>query len=293
MNSQEKVIWYKEKPLLVLVLFTAVLYSTLSILRHWHFGSNTWDLGLFDQMVWHYSRFEAPASTTMLLQNSLGDHFSPILALAAPLYWLWPRAETLLVLQAVLFAIAVIPVFLFAERKVGRTQAYCLAVAFIFFWGVQNTTEYDFHPDVFAVPLIAFAINFIDLKKWLGAGLCVAGLLLVKEDLTLLVAAFGLYLAFRQNIKMGLGFISAACCFFTWTFRSSSLISTARTGVMTTGFIKASGPGRGSPQGGFAKPFLVFDILLSNLTKVKTLFLLFFPFLFLPFFSRQMILIAP
>src|ERR1700677_728713 len=149
MNPQDassfRAIRQKEKPLVALVIFMTALYSVLSIFRHWHFMTNTADLGNFDQMVWHYSRFEAPASTNLGLDNSLGDHFSPILALCAPLFWIYPHAEILLAAQAFLFAVTMIPIFFFSEKRIGRKQSYCLLIAFMFFWGVQHTIEYDFH----------------------------------------------------------------------------------------------------------------------------------------------------
>jgi uncharacterized membrane protein len=296
MNPQPvfKTLWLKEKPLIALVVFTSVLYSVLSILRHWHFGSNTYDLGLFDQMVWHYSRFEAPASTSMLLQNSLGDHFSPVLALCAPLYWLFPHVETLLVVQAVLFGVTLIPLFLFCKKRVGRNQAYCLAVAFIFFWGVQNTTGYDFHPDVFAVPLIAFAVYFIDLKNWWGASLSILTLLFVKEDLTLLVAAFGIYLGFHQKVRLGLLFSLTGLFFFYLEVAVIIPHFNNVDGSYNHWIYRDFGGGPGeSLKAVLQNPFLPFDVLFSNGTRVKTLLFLFTPFLFLPLFSRQMILIIP
>ena len=49
------------------------------------------------------------------------------------------------------------------------------------FWGVQHSLEYEFHPDVFAVPLIAFAIYFIEVEKWVKASVSIVLLLSVKE----------------------------------------------------------------------------------------------------------------
>jgi len=298
MNPQDanshQTVWYKEKLLLFLVFFMSVLYSVLSILRHSHFGSNTWDLGLFDQMVWHYSRFEAHASTSMLLQNSLGDHFSPILALCAPLYWLYPHAETLLVVQAVLFAAALIPIFLFTEKRLGRRQAYCFVASFIFFWGVQDTIEFDFHPDVFAVPLIAFAIYWIDVKKWFGASLSILALLLVKEDLTLLVAAFGVYLAFYQKAKLGVSLVAVGVLFFYLDLAVIIPHFNSADKSYDHWIYQSLGTGPLDALKAVLKnPLLPFDVLFSDGTKIKTLFLLSAPFLFLPIFSRQIILIIP
>src|SRR5688572_33437146 len=86
-------------------------YALYGLFRHWHFGSSAYDLGIFDQAVWHLSRFEVPASTINGYPNILGDHFHPIIAAWAPLYWLAPAPETLIVVQAALFAASIVPVF--------------------------------------------------------------------------------------------------------------------------------------------------------------------------------------
>ena len=70
-------------------------------------------MGIFDQGVWLLSRFHAPFVTVMG-RNLFGDHTSFILLLAVPLYWIWPHAQTLLVLQTCLLAAAAIPIYLLA-----------------------------------------------------------------------------------------------------------------------------------------------------------------------------------
>ena len=80
-------------------------YALYGLFRHWHFGSSAYDMGIFDQVVWHLSRFEAPASSVRGFSNFLGDHFFPVIALFAPLYWIAPRPESLIVAQAVLVAV--------------------------------------------------------------------------------------------------------------------------------------------------------------------------------------------
>ena len=45
----------------------------IGLVRHCHFGSNAYDLGIADQMVWHLSRFESPASTIHGLSNMFSD----------------------------------------------------------------------------------------------------------------------------------------------------------------------------------------------------------------------------
>ena len=57
-------------------------YSAYALLKHWHFDSS-YDLAIYDQAIWHLSRFERPASSIRSLPNVFGDHFHPIIALFA------------------------------------------------------------------------------------------------------------------------------------------------------------------------------------------------------------------
>ena len=83
-------------------LFFFIAYSTLSIVRHEHYGSYGFDLGISDQVVWHYSRFEMPITTVHYFPYSfiLADHVELIYALIAPAYWIYDDTRTLLVVQA-------------------------------------------------------------------------------------------------------------------------------------------------------------------------------------------------
>src|SRR5205085_4756748 len=151
---------------------------------------------IFDQAIWRYSRFHAPIVTGMTNYpvNHLGDHFHPIIALLSPLFWIVNSAEALLVGQAFLVALSIIPVFLSTERRLGERVAWLFAISYSIFWAVQQTIEFEFHEIAFAVPLIAFAIYFIDLRKPKGYFTCFVLLLLTKESMPALVAFFGVYL---------------------------------------------------------------------------------------------------
>lgn len=182
-----------EPAVTALVVLAVVVYAATSILRHDHFGSGGFDLGIFDQTVWHYSQGETPASSIENLPNILSDHFSPGLALLAPLFWLWNDPRMLLVAQALLIAGTAVPILLFARPRVGRGGALMLAAAYLAFWGVASAVGFDFHEVALAPPLIAGALLAFDRRRTGIAMACVLGLLAVKEDQSFLVMALGLY----------------------------------------------------------------------------------------------------
>ena len=62
----------------------AVFFASIPIFRHDRFGSSGYDLGIFDQTIWGYSRFELIPNTVKGVPNLLGDHFPPVLFGLAP-----------------------------------------------------------------------------------------------------------------------------------------------------------------------------------------------------------------
>ncbi|MEX2985817.1 DUF2079 domain-containing protein [Streptomyces sp. C36] len=178
------------------VLF--VLYTALSLSRHLRMLTMSWDLGIFEQAIQAYSRLRPPmADLKGPGTNILGDHFSPVTALIAPLYRLFPGPVTLLVVQAALFALSAVPVTRLAARLLGRGRGLAIGVAYGLSWGVQRAVDFDFHEIAFAMPLLAFSLEAVVTRRWRAAALWAAPLVLVKEDLGVTVAAIGVLMLIR------------------------------------------------------------------------------------------------
>ena len=184
--------------ILAALLFSA--YAALSVARYRHLATKSWDLGIFEQAVRSYAHLRAPVADLKGPGfNLLGDHFSPVTALLAPFYRLFPTPVTLLLAQAALFALSAVPVARGAAGLLGRGRGLALGVAYGLSWGVQRAVDFDFHEICFALPLIAFALEAVLRRRW-GAALGWAlPLVLVKEDLGLTVAAIALVVAVRSR----------------------------------------------------------------------------------------------
>ncbi|MBB5939173.1 DUF2079 domain-containing protein [Streptomyces zagrosensis] len=181
---------------LAAALFAA--YAALSISRYRRLSSMSWDLGIFEQAVRSYAHLQAPiVDLKGPGTNVLGDHFSPVTALLAPFYRVFPTPVTLLVAQAALFAISAVPVTRVAARLLGRRRGLAIGIAYGVSWGVQRAVDFDFHEICFAVPLLAFALEALLRERWLAAACWALPLVCVKEDLGATVAAIGVVLFWR------------------------------------------------------------------------------------------------
>ncbi|MFF4503590.1 DUF2079 domain-containing protein [Streptomyces sp. NPDC001401] len=184
--------------LLATALFA--VYAALSITRYEHLATRSWDLGIFEQAVRAYAHLQAPVVDLKGPGfNILGDHFSPVLVLLAPVYRLFPSPLTLLVAQAALFALSAVPVTRAAAGLLGRRLGLALGIAYGVSWGLQRAVDFDFHEICFAVPLIAFSLEALLAGRWRPALLWALPLVLVKEDLGMTAAAIALVVAVRSR----------------------------------------------------------------------------------------------
>ncbi|MFJ8478134.1 DUF2079 domain-containing protein [Kitasatospora sp. NPDC094011] len=195
----------------LLAAVLCALYCAVSVTRQLRFETYGFDLGIFEQGVRGYAAAGAPVSTLKGTGfNLLGDHFSPVLALLAPVYRLFPCAVTLLVAQAVLLAVSVVPVTRLAIEVSGRVGGTLLGTAYGLSWGLWAALEFDFHEVAFAVPAAAFAVEALARDRAVAAACWALPLLLVKEDQGLLVAGVGVYLMARRHRRLGAAVVVTA-----------------------------------------------------------------------------------
>ncbi|WP_259316714.1 DUF2079 domain-containing protein [Kitasatospora xanthocidica] len=171
------------------------------------------DLGIFDQGVRGYAHFGLPVSTLKSFHHEfppgfslLGDHFSPVLALLAPLYWIWDDPRSLIIGQSLLFAAGVPLIrriagyaFAGAEPRTARRAADLAGLVYGLGWPLLVAARVGFHEVAFAVPLTLLMLER-GLARRYGTVLLAALLLCcTKEDLGLLVGAYGLVLLLRTR----------------------------------------------------------------------------------------------
>ncbi len=186
------------------------LYAVVSIRLHERMLSTGFDLGIFEQAVRSYAHGDLPVAEVNGPDfRVLGDHFSPVLALIAPIYRVFPTPVTLLVVQAVLFAVAVVPLAAYAQRTLGRTAAVVVGLGYGLSWGIAQAVGFDAHEVMFAVPLIAFSAVALAERRLRAAVLWALPLVLVKEDLGLTVAAVGAMVVWFGSRRLGIATIVA------------------------------------------------------------------------------------
>lgn len=197
------------KALIVWIIGLSMVYSALSIVRHNHFQSGGFDLGIYDQVAWQYAHIQWPYNT-IKDRFILGDHLTLTLPLLAPLFWFWDDARMLLIFQAFWISFSALAIYkitilrlttITRPRYVCQWTALCVSIVYSLFYGIQYLVFFDFHPVVIGVGLLAWIAYFLESGKtrWLAAA--VALLLLTQENMGIALAGLGFIYFFRQPFR--------------------------------------------------------------------------------------------
>jgi len=187
--------------LIAFAVLLFILYGTLSIVRHMHFQSGGFDLGLYDQAVWRFSQFLDPYNT-IKDRIIFGDHMVLTLPLLGPLFYLWDDVRMLLVIQAIAVAVSAIPIYLIAlKRTRSIISAWTVTILYSLFYGIQFGVFFDFHPILLGVSLLAFLAWSLEYGKKKLFVLFFILCLLTQENMGLSVACVGIIYFFRKEYR--------------------------------------------------------------------------------------------
>jgi len=191
-------------------------YTGYYTIRHHHLIATTaFDLGIYDNMIFNAMKghfFQATVLYGPGKFNSLSGHAEYAVPLFAPFYAIKPGAETLLVIQAIAFGGAAIPLYMFARTMLGRLTSVLLALSYLMFAPLHGPQFYDFHWLPMCIPMYFFLFYAIATRKnWLTY-LMVFLLFALREDLAIGVACLGAFLfltGIRVRFGLALAFVSS------------------------------------------------------------------------------------
>src|SRR5437868_266844 len=289
------------RPDVLIAVLAFVVYACYSLVSLARFRAGAYDLVIFDQAIRSYASFGEPISLLKGVHNEfgtafsvLGDHWSPILVLLAPLYWIHDGPETLLVAQAFLLAAPIPFLWSYAKNALGSAKQACaVVIAYAISWPIVETVAFDFHEAAF-VPLLTILVFERYQKGHRGQAILAALLLLlVKEDMGLLVAGLAALLLFRKGERW-LGVLGMVVGFAYSLIAVKVLIPAF--GGRSNYYWAYSALGRDFGEvavNAVTNPLLVIQVLLEPLVKMQTVALLLLPVLFTALFSPIAIALVP
>jgi len=196
------------RPIYIAAAAFAVIYIALDLNKLYalRYGA---DLGTYLQTLvnlqhgssWNYGEWRA----------HFGVHDAWVLSALVPAVALFPRAQTLIVVQVLAVAGAAIPLVVLArEVGIGAKGANLLGVAYLLTPAAQGLAYDNFSENVF-VPLLAFSAALAARRRSLWAVLLFAQLLMgLKEDEILFTIWFAAACAIWWDRRIGVALLTLA-----------------------------------------------------------------------------------
>ena len=187
----------------------ALFFGWVTIVSHHNFRTASLDLGLEENLVWNALHWSRPFFKSSPLGGPTASHFGYhatfIAYLLALIYAIAPRAETMLIVQAVMVGAAAIPLFLYARRHLGAWTACLLAYTYLLYPPVHGANLYDFHYLPIGVFFLWLSLYALDARRPVLTVVTVVLTLLVREDVGAGLAIVGAYLLLTgQRPRAGL-----------------------------------------------------------------------------------------
>ena len=262
--------------------------------RHNRLNSAVMDLGSQDQTIWNTSRGNF-FKETIHTSDYLGIHFSPTIALFSPIYWFTDSVLVLLLVQTLILASGVIPLWLVTKKILGDKKIFTIIpIAYLFYPPLEFINRYDFHVVCLLIPLFFWIFYLVEIKKFGWASLCIALVILSKEHVGLVISAYGVYLFFRKRYYKFGGTLAAGG--FLWTaFAFCFLVPYFRGGGEVSLFTSRYEWMGANPWEWFLyiiqHPLAAYKKVFHDHFSVSLIFKILFPVFFIPVVSSSFILI--
>ena len=287
-----------------LIIVFMLVFTALSFGRHAALKSYLNDLGTYDQALWNtvHGNFFGLTSSMVNVNNYFGAHFSPILLIFVPFYFIYATPKWFLFFQVLAVGGSAVPIYLIAKEKLKSEKlGFVILLSYLFYPALHNGLLYDFHELVLAVFFASWALYFLEKKndKWF---IIFASLLAIsQEHLPLLVFMMGLYLIFiKRRKRFGIIVSGASLLYFllVMTVFIPHFSSTGKPALIYSDSLYSSRYGwLGSSFSEIIKnivthPAIVAKTLLS-FERIRYLFILVAPVFSLALFSWEFWLTLP
>jgi uncharacterized membrane protein len=183
----------------------AALFVFAAVLHYEVFKTPYADLGHMVQAVWntghgHFLQFTAIRGHQW---NRLGFHADPFLLTFVPFLWIWSTPLLLVVVQALAVASGALPVFWLARKHLNSSRAGAhFAFAYLLYPATQFnafTITSSFHSVAIAVPLVLYAVWFLDEDRLMAFSVVALVACTTKEEIPLAIGCLGIWYAVRRG----------------------------------------------------------------------------------------------
>jgi len=197
----KKILQYKFLFIAVFVYITVV--GTVSILRHYQFQTQAWDMGIFEQTMWNTVNGRVMQNSLEEVSNHLGVHMSPFLFLLVPFYIFFQSPYFLIIIQTLALGLGAFPLYFFAKEKLNSPRlAQAIALSYLLHPSLHSINLFDFHPVAFFIPFIFLAFYFVERKNYFWVWVFILLAASTKEDSALICVSIVLFWMLQAIFKI-------------------------------------------------------------------------------------------
>ena len=285
----------RKLPFIYIIALLYFIFSFTLIYLKWRAHTPSLDYHAYLQMFWN------TANGDIMMYNRSSEsqyslfsaHFAPFLLLIFPFYVLVKHPLTLYFVWMLLISSSIIPLYYFSLDKLkSKLSAYLISLSFLIYFPFLWTHRHGFAEESLATPLLFFAFFFLHRKKpWLYLIFSVLTLSL-RINMVLPVFLLGFYSVIKKRARSQGIFVCLLSIF--WFLFTMNVIYPAYTSPGERFYIYGFFGGYGNnPKevliNMISKPL---TLLTTFISKLKLIYDLFGPVLFLPFLAPEILFIG-
>jgi uncharacterized membrane protein len=179
--------------LLFLIVLASAWFMHIVLMAFNDFRFIDEDFAVFDTSIHSVLRGQCLRSSLHAYKSQLGCHFSPILFLIAPFYFIYDNPRTLIFFQVVPVISAAFIVYLLAkERLQNPPLAFCFGAGYLLLPHVQAVAFNEFHAANMIPPFVLLTFYFLVRRRFKAYWASLLLMISCREELFLTGAAIGI-----------------------------------------------------------------------------------------------------
>lgn len=198
--------WLPPVLLALMILGFGTYMAVFGIINHYRLQTTSYDLAIFDNMVWRLARghwFSSTPAFGRIGGNHIQRHANFGAYLFVPLYLIRQNADTLIAIQALFTGATMLPLYLLGRRHLESAwQALAICACFAMYAPMHGPLFYDFHFLTLSPFFVVWTIYFFESGSTAGLIAVGAAALLTREDISLGLAMTALgYLLGGKRVR--------------------------------------------------------------------------------------------
>ena len=195
--------WKGHLPVLIAISVFTICFTAMNFGLWFNLRIPHGDSAMYEEHLWNFTHGKGFRS---YLDQGLfwGEHIQFVHLFLVPLHWLWPSHLLLEFCESFALAIGALPVYWMTLRSSqSKKAATLLSMAYLLYFPLQfldiSIDLKTFRPISFGVPIVLFALDQLERKRFATASALLVFSLSCKEDFAIVIFSIGLALLVRAG----------------------------------------------------------------------------------------------